>query len=120
MRGEIGKIVAVGVQRILAGAALGRQHVEEQLDQRFVGCRRPAAHRLFAVRPLAVLEEFVGRNRHHDLARMVLHEIGEREHRDIAQPADEPDEDQKSEQARHGRNPAAPAPNGRNLRAAAP
>ena len=45
MRGEIGEIVAIGGERILAGAALGRQHVEEQFDQRFVGCV-PAGHRL--------------------------------------------------------------------------
>ena len=38
MRGQIGEIVAIGGERVLAGAALGRQHVEEQLDQRFVGC----------------------------------------------------------------------------------
>ena len=36
MRGEIGKVVAVRGQRIFAGAALGRLHVEEQVDQRFV------------------------------------------------------------------------------------
>src|SRR5450830_677786 len=60
-----------------------------------------------AVLALVVLEEFVGRNRHHDLARLVLHEIGEREHRDIADPADKADENQKSEQARHDRDPAA-------------
>ena len=49
MRGEIGKVVAIGVKRVLAGAALGRQHVEEQLDQRFVGCLSPAGHRVRTV-----------------------------------------------------------------------
>ena len=44
MRGEVGEVVAISVERILAGAALGRQHVEEQLDQRFIGCS--AGHRL--------------------------------------------------------------------------
>ena len=56
MRGEIGEVVAIGVERILAGAALGRQHVEEQLDQRFVGCAG-AGHRR---RLLRLLEELSG------------------------------------------------------------
>ena len=38
MRGQIGEIVAIGIERILAGAALGRLHVEEQFDQRVVAC----------------------------------------------------------------------------------
>ena len=46
MRGEIGEVVAIGIERILAGAALGRQHVEKQLDQRFIRCLSPAGHRL--------------------------------------------------------------------------
>jgi hypothetical protein len=46
MCGEIGEVVAIGGEGIFAGAALGRQHVEEQLDQRFVGCLSPAGHRL--------------------------------------------------------------------------
>jgi hypothetical protein len=46
MRGKIGKVVAIGGKRVFAGAALGRQHVEEQLDLRFVGCLSPAGHRL--------------------------------------------------------------------------
>ena len=36
--GEVVEIVAIGRKRILAGAALGRLHVEEQFYQRFVGC----------------------------------------------------------------------------------
>ena len=43
---QIGEVVAIGGKRILAGAAFGRQHVEEQFDQRFVGCVLPAGHRL--------------------------------------------------------------------------
>ncbi len=44
MRRQIVEVVAVGGERVLAGAALGRLHVEEQLDQPIVGCRRPAGH----------------------------------------------------------------------------
>ena len=42
--GEIGEIAPVGVERVAACAALGRDHVEEQLDQRFVAGARPSAH----------------------------------------------------------------------------
>ena len=42
--GEIGQVAPVGVERVGAGAALGREHVEEQLDQGFVGWARPAGH----------------------------------------------------------------------------
>ena len=46
VRRQVGEIVAIGGERVLAGAALGRQHVEEQLDQVVVGNVRPARHRL--------------------------------------------------------------------------
>ena len=42
--GEIGEIAPVGIERVDASAALGRDHVEEQLDQRFVAGARPSAH----------------------------------------------------------------------------
>ena len=35
-----GEVAPVGVQRIDAGAAFGRQHVQEQVDQRVVGIVR--------------------------------------------------------------------------------
>ena len=31
--GEVGEVVAIGLQRVVAGALFGREHVEEQGDQ---------------------------------------------------------------------------------------
>ena len=42
---EIVEVAPVGRERVLAGAALGREHVEEQLDQGVVGVSRRAGHR---------------------------------------------------------------------------
>ena len=67
--GKIGEVAPVGIERIGAGAALGRKHVEEQLDQRFIVCARPAGHRRAAV-SVRRLEQLVGRNRHGHLARL--------------------------------------------------
>ena len=36
MRDKVGEVIAISIERIFAGAALGRQHVEEQFDQSFV------------------------------------------------------------------------------------
>ena len=36
-RREVGEVAGVGSQRVLGSAALGRNHVEEQLNQRAVG-----------------------------------------------------------------------------------
>jgi hypothetical protein len=57
-------------------------------------------------RSMLLLDEFIGRNGHDDLARVEFDEIGEREHRDIADPTDQADENEKSEQTRHDRGPA--------------
>src|SRR5258705_317306 len=45
MRAQVGEVVAIGIEGILAGAALGRLHVEEQVDQRVVGNFCLACHR---------------------------------------------------------------------------
>ena len=53
MRGKIGEVAAIGIERIPAGAPLRRQHVEKQRDRRIVGPGRtllagPAGHRASA------------------------------------------------------------------------
>src|SRR3954452_22620169 len=60
-------------------------------------------------RSARLLQELVRRYGDGDLARMIGDEIGEREHRAIADPGDQADENQESEKARHRFKPAAAA-----------
>jgi hypothetical protein len=50
----------------------------------------------------AVLEEFVGRNRDADLARLWLHEMRERIEANIDDHTEKRDDDKEPKQARHG------------------
>ena len=75
--GEIGEVAPVGIERVRGRAALGREHVEKQLDQRFVAGARPSAHRAPSAR---WLEQLVGRDRHGHLARLRIHKFGQRKH----------------------------------------
>ena len=86
--GEVRKVAAVSRQRVLAGATLGRQHVEIKRDEPFAGiasrrCRATNRCAVLSVLPAmaapsAVLEEFVGRHLHRDLALSRLHQMRQR------------------------------------------
>src|SRR6516162_8084176 len=54
-----------------------------------------------ALRPLPVLEEFLGRNQNRDLARLRLDKMRERKHASIDDRGDDGDHAEKTYQARH-------------------
>ena len=47
---EVGKVAGIGGQRVLGAPALGRKHVEEQLDQGLVGVFGLRGHSAASVR----------------------------------------------------------------------
>jgi hypothetical protein len=97
MRRQVIEIIAIGGERIFAGAPLGCEHVEKQFDQCLVGCSWPAGHRL-ALSPASVIfEEFVRRNGHDDLAWLIFDEGGKREYGTVSYSDEQAEKDQKSE-----------------------
>jgi len=48
-----------------------------------------------------ILEEFVGRNRHYNLARLIFDKGGKRKQCTVGQPSEQAEKYQKSEETRH-------------------
>ena len=99
MSGEVVEIATIGGKRVGGGAALGRQHVEEQLEKPAVGREARASHwgRVVSV----LFDEPIRRHRDGDLARLRLDEIGEREHGAVDEATDDSERHDQAEQARH-------------------
>ncbi len=102
MRGIILKIARIGGEGILARAAFGREHVEEQRDQAGIGIflrggpsgwRRRGSFRL--------LVEAVLRDRHGDFAGLRLAHGRKGDDPGIDQAADNPDNNEELKQGRH-------------------
>jgi hypothetical protein len=72
--GKIRKVTSIGVERVYARAPLGRKHIEEKPDENVVGSARPASQCSPMAAASTVAEQLVGRDRHHDFARLRLDE----------------------------------------------
>src|SRR5260221_8466231 len=97
--GEVGEVTGIGGERVLRSPALGRDHIEEQLDQGLVGSCGLQSHS--AMTRSGLLGEPVRRNRNRNLARLRIDPGCEYEHGAIGQAAQNTDQSEESEQTRH-------------------